>query len=203
VTFSWEVYIERGMTLAEADTWTIGPASSAKVAGLQLFPIRCDGRYPSFQPCVADDLGSMRVLYDPSVYNGNGTEERVNITMSIDENAASSILCMEKVVRDKLRPSVPSIDAIWNSCIRPPSERAGQTFKCKVRLRGEGCVRCFGRTREEMTLPQSLRGFTIVPVVEVRSAYVQRSSAGLVLEMTACILGDSPYVKAVTGAIFR
>ena len=192
------------MTLAEeAETWTIGPASSAKVAGLQLYPIRCDGRYPSFQPCVADDLGSMKVLYEPSVYNGSGNEERVNITMSIDEVAAKDILSMEQIALNKLRPSVPNIDAIWNSCIRPPSEHAGYTFKCKVRIRGEGCVRCFGRTREEMTLPQSLRGFTIVPVVEVRSAYVQRSSAGLVLEMTACILGDSPYVKAVTGAIFK
>jgi hypothetical protein len=192
------------MTLAEeAETWTIGPASSAKVAGLQLYPIRCDGRYPSFQPCVADDLGSMKVLYEPSVYNGNGSEERVNITMSIDEQAAKDILNMEQVVINKLRSSVPNIGANWNSCIRLPSEHAGYTFKCKVRIRGEGCVRCFSRTREEMTLPQSLRGFTIVPVVEVRSAYVQRSSVGLVFEMTACILGDNPYVKAVTGAIFK
>ena len=202
MTFSWEG-IKKGMALAEADTWTVGPTTSAKVAGLQLFSIRCDGRYPSFQPCLADDLGSMRVLYEPSVYNGTGSEERVNITMSIDEAAANSIQSMETIARDKLRPSVPNIDTIWNSCIRPPSERAGYTFKCKVRLRGEGCVRCFGRTREEMALPQSLRGFSIVPVVEVRSAYVQRSSAGLVLVMTACILGDSPYVKAVTGVIFR
>jgi hypothetical protein len=191
------------MTLAEADTWTVGPATSAKVAGLQLFSIRCDGRHPSFQPCLADDLGSMRVLYEPSVYNGSGSEERVNITMSIDEDAATSILNMEKLVRDQLRPSVPNVDQIWNSCIRPPSERTGHTFKCKVRLRGEGCVRCFSRTREEMALPQSLRGYSIVPVVEVRSAYVQRSSAGLVLEMTACILGDSPYGKQLTGAVFK
>lgn len=191
------------MTLADAGNWTVSPPTPGKVAGLQLFSIRHENRYPSFQPCLAEDLGSMRVLYEPSVYGGSGDEERKNITMSISEDAAVSIQNMEKLVRDKLRDHVPHIDQIWNSCIRPPSDHGGHSLKAKVRLRGEGMLRCFSRAREEMALPTTLRGWSIVPVLELRSAYVQRTSAGLVLEMVACILGDSPYVKQFSAASFR
>lgn len=181
---------------ADATNWDVSAPAASKVAGMQLAGIRTGaGVYPVFQPSLSEHLGEQTVLYEPSVYNGSGQEERVNVVMTVSDSAADQLREVEQLVRDKLRDFAPNVDKIWNSCIGM-NQKGLTTLKSKIRVRGENRVKCYDRSRIEIQPPIQWRNISICPVVEVRGAYVQRTSAGLILEVVACILGDAPYSKA-------
>lgn len=189
---------------ADAETWAVGPGQAGKVPGLVMHTIRnAENRYPTWQPCLLEDLGKMRILFEPSLYNGTSEDQRVNIVMSIGDETAAEIAKMEELVRDKLRAHVPHVDQIWNSCLRPPSDRGGGTLKAKLRVRNEGAVQCFNKDREEIPRPTTWKGYSICPLIETRSIYVQARNAGLVLEVTAAVLGDNPNQKATCASVFK
>ena len=74
---------------ADAASWVVSAPAASKVAGMQMVSIRtADGRFPTIQPSLAEHLGEQLVLYEPSVYNGTGQEERVNVVMTIEDAAA-------------------------------------------------------------------------------------------------------------------
>ena len=188
---------------ADAANWAVAAPAASKVAGMQMVSIRTgDGRFPCVQPSLAEHLGEQSVLYEPSVYNGTGQEERVNIVMSIGDAAAEHMRSVEQVVKDKLRDFVPGIDRIWNSSVGE-NQKGTTTLKAKIRARGEGRVKCYDRSRSEIQPPSQWRGISICPIIEVRGAYVQRTSCGLVMEVIACILGESPTSKSVGASSFR
>ena len=188
---------------ADAASWVVSAPAASKVAGMQMVSIRtADGRFPTIQPSLAEHLGEQLVLYEPSVYNGTGQEERVNVVMTIEDAAACQLRNLEAVVKDKLRDAVPGVDRIWNSCVGT-TQKGDTTIKAKIRVKGEGRVKCYDRSRNEIQPPSQWRGVSICPIIEVRGVYVQRTSCGLVLETIACILGESPNTKSVTAGSFR
>ncbi|OYV35047.1 MAG: hypothetical protein B7Z80_19540 [Rhodospirillales bacterium 20-64-7] len=181
---------------ADATNWDVSAPAASKVAGMQLAGIRTGaGLYPSFQPSLSEHLGEQIALYEPSVYGGTGQEERVNIVMTVSDSAANQLREVEQIVKDKLREFSPNVDKTWNSCIGV-NQKGLTTLKSKIRVRGEGRVKCYDRSRIEIQPPSQWRNISICPVVEVRGAYLQRTSCGLILEVVACILGDAPYSKA-------
>lgn len=188
---------------ADALTWVVTAPAASKVAGMQMISIRTDhGRFPVFQPSLSENLGEQTVVFEPSVYNGTGQEERVNITMTIDEAAAEQLRSVEETLKDKIREFVPLVDKVWNSSVGV-TQKGSTTLRAKIRVRGEGRVKCYDRSRNEIQPPSQWRGISICPILEVRGAYTQRTSCGLVIEVVACILGESPNSKSVSASSFR
>lgn len=173
----------------DASNWTISPGVTGRVGGMTIYPIRDGGNVVRMQPVRAEALGSMRVLFEPSAFNGTGEEERVPISLSIDAEMAAAVQAMEAQVRDKLRATVPNIDALWFS-----AAKNGSSLKAKVRVKGEGAVRCYNSKKEPVPIPEHWRGLAICPILECRAVFVQRTAAGLVLELVAAIIGDSERV---------
>ena len=148
-----------------------------------MYSLRDGSAVPSFQPAKSESLGSMRVLFEPTVFNGTGQEDRVNISLSADSETEQALQAMEAQVRDKLRSTVPNIDALWCSAVKD-----NHSIKAKIRLRGENTVRCYDPAQEGIPIPARWKGLAIVPIIQVRGVFVLRSAAGLVLEVVAAII---------------
>lgn len=175
-----------GFATMDASSWTIGQGLSGRVGGMTIYPIRSNGAVVRFQPIRAESLGAMRVIFEPSCFNGTGEEERVPISLSIDAEMATAVQTMEAQIREKLRPTVPNLDAIWYS-----AAKNGNSLKAKVRVKGDGAVRCYNSKKEPVPIPERWRGLAIVPILECKAIFVQRAAAGLVLDLVAAIIGDS------------
>jgi hypothetical protein len=113
------------------------------------------------------------------VYNGTGDESRKGIVFSISDEDAKGIQRFEDVIREML-----GIDTkIWNSSVRF-NDKAQTSFKCKINVSGPNPCR-FCDTDDVVTgIPEGgLRGRPAAMAIQVKAAYQQRQSAGLVFDV--------------------
>ena len=73
---------------------------------------------------------SPKIIFEPSVYNGTGEEERKNIVMAITEEAAKEIEELENWTRIRVGVSAEK----WNSCVKRLN---GPQLKAKINMSGQ------------------------------------------------------------------
>ena len=110
-------------------------------------------------------LGEVRILFEPSCFQGDGTEKRLTICFSgADESLKKQLADMEA-----------SIDAT-TSCLKD------DVVRCKINI--DSC-RCYDETkRSELHIPPSMRGWTVNAQVHLRGKWATRQGCGLSLEVT-------------------
>ena len=65
---------------------------------------------------LGEDLESVTVVFEPSVYGGTGEETRKGIVLAIKEEDYESISALEEWVRDSLRATNPNVRAVVSGC---------------------------------------------------------------------------------------
>ena len=114
-------------------------------------------------------LDSAEIVYEPGVYGGDGSENRVNISFKVSDFLQQSLTDMEKEIN------------ATSSCLKE------DIMKCKLAL---DKVRFYDIGKSRMTKPEKLRGFVVNAMATVKGKWETRTSSGLSLEVTDIQLLD-------------
>ena len=114
-------------------------------------------------------LDSAEIVYEPGVYGGDGSENRVNISFKVSDFLQQSLTEMEKEIN------------ATSSCLKE------DIMKCKMTL---DKVRFYDIGKSRMTKPEKLRGFVVNAMATVKGKWETRTSSGLSLEVTDVQLLD-------------
>ena len=129
---------------------------------------------PFAQPvhfCIRD----AKIAYEPSVYGGDGTETRVNLTLQ----------CFGEVLED-IRALEGSSDASLISCIKDSGVRA------KI---DKTTVRVFDKNGSAAPAPMVWRGTRVNAYITAKGAWKTRTGNGVCLECTDLqFLPEAPQV---------
>ena len=177
---------------AASQTWTVEAPKAA--SNVQVASVKLDGKTPLIQLLPKGKLGAISTPWAPSAYRGTGAEERVSATYNIPDELREELELCEEKIRDGLRKHVPKIDSLWHSSTKP-SERNGSSLRTKITIAGEDACPCFNMEGDRVPLPTQWVGLSVVPIVMVRGAYIQRTIAGVMLETVALLIGDVKPMK--------
>ena len=121
--------------------------------------------------CIRD----AKIVYEPSVYGGDGTETRVNLTLQ----------CYGEVLED-IRALEGSSDASLISCIKDSGVRA------KI---DKTAVRIFDENGSATSAPVVWRGMNVNAYVTAKGTWKTRTGNGVCLECTDLqLLPEAPQV---------
>ena len=114
-------------------------------------------------------LDSSQIVYEPGVYKGDGSENRVNISFKVSDSTQQTVAVLQEEMK-----------AIC-SCIKE------DVMKCKLTL---DQARFYDIGKSRMTKPDKLRGFTVNAIATVKGKWETRTSSGLSIEVTDIQLLD-------------
>jgi hypothetical protein len=84
---------------------------------------------------------------------------------------------------------MPGIDAIWSSSSKPPGKHPS-ILRAKIVVSGDKICPCFNAAGEPVPLPTDWVGLAVLPIIAVKSVYLQKGMAGLVLEVVSLMVGE-------------
>jgi hypothetical protein len=118
-------------------------------------------------------LSGASVVYEPSVFGGDGTEARKNIVFAIeDASETAQITVME--------------NALTNSKLLVSALKDG-TLKAKICL---GSVRVYNANRDQIAPPDTWRDSVVNASITVKGIWCSRTQTGLSMEVTDIQLMD-------------
>ena len=167
--------------------WTVSQPTQAKA--MQVAYVRLNGRSAALQLAPKDSLGQVTTPWAPSVYNGTGSEPRQTITFSVSDEIRQQMELIEEAVRECLKQHMPGIDAIWSSSSKPPGKHPS-ILRAKIVVSGDKICPCFNAAGEPVPLPTDWVGLAVLPIIAVKSVYLQKGMAGLVLEVVSLMVGE-------------
>jgi hypothetical protein len=156
---------------------------------MQIAYVRLHGRSAVLQLAPKDSLGQVTTPWAPSVYNGTGSEPRQTITFSVSDEIRQQMELIEEAVRECLKQHMPGIDAIWSSSTKPPGKHPS-ILRAKIVVSGDKICPCFNAAGEPVPLPTDWVGLAVLPIIAVKSVYLQKGMAGLVLEVVSLMVGQ-------------
>ena len=167
--------------------WTVSPPTQAKA--MQVAYVRLNGRSSPLQLAPKDSLGHVTTPWAPSVFNGTGNEPRQTITFTVPDEIRQQMELIEEAVRGCLKQHLPGIDAIWSSSPKPPGKHPS-ILRAKIVVSGDKACPCFNAAGEPVPLPTDWVGLPALPIIAVKSVYLQTGMAGLVLEVVSLMVGQ-------------
>jgi hypothetical protein len=167
--------------------WTVSQPTQAKA--MQVAYVRLNGRSAALQLAPKDSLGQVTTPWPPSVYNGMGNEPRQTITFSVSDEIRQQMELIEEAVRECLKQHMPGIDAIWSSSTKPAGKHP-PILRAKIVVSGDKICQCFNAAGEPVPLPTDWVGLAVLPIIAVKSVYLQKGMAGLVLEVVSLMVGE-------------
>ena len=177
---------------AVAGAWSVDAPKSAQ--NMQLCNLKLDGKTAVVQLVSKDSLGSVTTPWRPSLYKGTGLESRVTVTFSIPEEVRVLMETIEEKIREGLKKHVPRIESLWHSTVKP-EEKHPCSMKSKIVISGEDACPCFNSKGEKMPMPTEWTGLSVIPIIEFRAVYLQKTLGGLVSEVVGLLVGDIKPVK--------
>ena len=174
--------------------WTVSQPTQAKA--MQIAYVRLHGRSAVLQLAPKDSLGQVTTPWAPSVYNGTGNEPRQTITFSVSDEIRQHMELIEEAVRECLKQHMPGIDAIWSSSSKPPGKHPS-ILRAKIVVSGDKICPCFNAAGEPVPLPTDWVGLAVLPMIAVKSVYLQKGMAGLVLEVVSLMVGQKERHQSV------
>jgi hypothetical protein len=172
---------------ANLDAWTMTPI--AQMPTMQLAYARYLGATPVLQLHDKESLGCITTPWAPNVFRGSGSETRVTMTLNVPEATREAFELIEEHVRELLRPAYPKIDALWHSATKP-GERYRSTLRAKINIAGDKMVRYVDVDGNPVDPPTNWVGLSVLPLIAVRGAYVQKTGAGLMVDVLAVMVGS-------------
>jgi hypothetical protein len=169
------------------DLWTISAPTASNA--IQVAYLKYNGKPGQLQLTSKAELGSVTTPWAPSVYKGTGNESRVTMTVNVPDAVREQMELVEERIRDLARPYVPKIDSIWHSSTKP-SDKHPSSLRAKIVVSGDRACPCVDAEGNPVPLPTDWAGLAVVPVVHVKGVYIQKTLAGLVMEVSSLMVGD-------------
>jgi hypothetical protein len=126
----------------------------------------------------------LRILYEPSVYNGTGDEERKNIVFEISPEIEHALAKLEETIRQSMEEQVSNINSVWSSVIKPATDFHGPTAKAKIRISGEQVCKFYDESNAATEPPLAFKSMDAKVVLRIQGVYVQKQAAGLLMTVT-------------------
>ena len=167
--------------------WAVSPPSQAKA--MQIAYVRLHGRSAVLQLAPKVSLGQVQTPWAPSVFNGTGNEPRQTITFSVPDEIRQQVELIEEAVRECLKQHISGIDAIWSSSTKPPGKHPS-ILRAKIVVSGDKICPCFNAAGEPVPLPTDWVNLPVLPMIAVKSVYLQKGMVGLVLEVVSLMVGQ-------------
>ena len=164
--------------VAQLPQWALGPPKHN--GQMSISRITCKAGRPIVQLLPRDRFGEIYTLFEPSVFRGTGSEPRKGIVFAAPEDVIDDIRKLE----DWAKGQVASLNPVWLSAIKETEGRV----KAKISPATCSVVGRYGAAE----LPQNWRGLPVIPIIEVRGIYSQKTGAGLILEVTHIMVGEEP-----------
>jgi len=118
--------------------------------------------------------------FRPSVYQGDGTETRVNVQFQIDDAQREKVEAIEERIRDQLE--IPA--SAWNSTCKPNDH--GALLRAKLNLEGPRKVQITGATELPTAWPANVNAY-----LRATCVYEQARASGLLFEVIGLDVGPS------------
>ena len=167
--------------------WTVSPPTQAKA--MQVAYVRLNGRSAALQVAPKSSLGQVTTPWPPSVYSGTGNEPMQTITFHVPDEIRQQVELIGEAVRECLKQHMPGIDAIWSSSTKPPGKHPS-ILRAKIVVSGDKICPRFNAAGEPVPLPTDWVGLAVLPTIAVKSVYLQKGMAGLVLEVVSLMVGE-------------
>jgi hypothetical protein len=116
--------------------------------------------------------------WKPGVYQGDGTETRVNIQFQLDEAQRDKVEAIEERIRDQLE--IPP--SAWNSSSKPNDR--GALLRAKLNLDGPRRVQITGAPELPSVWPANVNAY-----LRATCVYEQSRASGLLFEVIALDVG--------------
>ena len=166
---------------ARPDDLRLSAPYTAGKLGMRCTNLTLDGKHLSLK--LAGDMDSLTIPFEPSVFTGNGDEARKNLVLNVPENVMQTIAAIEDSCRQQLGEYVPNIEAIWCSSIKP-SDKFGSSLRAKINVAGERVCYFYEASDAPTSAPETWKQLKCNAVVRVRGTYCQKTSVGLLLDIT-------------------
>ena len=170
------------------EAWSVQGLTKA-TPSMEMAYIKFEGGPAVVQLVGKSSLGDVITPWAPNVYRGDGSESRVTMTANIPERVREDIEALEELIRDKLHEHVRNIDARWHSSSKP-SEKHSSSVRLKISISGPKACPTFNSDGEPVPMPSEWTGLAVIPIVQIKGAYVQKGMAGLVMEVVSLMVGD-------------
>ena len=171
--------------IAELPEWTTGPFK-AKDGQMQIASIRDrDGQWPQIQLLPMACMGEISIPFEPSVYRGTGNEPRKGIVFSVPDSVLLALAKIEDWAQ-KQSPGIP-----WHSAIKTGGNYPA-CFKAKINVTGPNACRILDAKQCPAEWPESWPRLAVLPILEVRGIYSQKTGRGLIIDVTHLMVGAAP-----------
>ena len=138
-----------------------------------------------------------KVAFEPSVYNGTGDEVRKGIVLRIADEDFALFTELEAWCKQALQEEVPNVDALWSPSTRC-NDKYGSQLKAKITMgRGPYAVHYYDGSKASCDEPDCWRDLEVKVVLEVRGCYTQRTTVGMLLDVTHVQIEGSPLPPVV------
>ena len=179
--------------VAHLDAWTIGPMQ-VKNGQMSIASIKVNGETPAIQLLPKERMGEITTPFEPSIYRGTGQEPRKNILFAIPEETRALLEQIETWAQTQA-----DLKGVWHPATKPATNYT-PTLKAKINETGPNACPCVDIDGKPTPMPTDWRRLAVLPIIEVRGVYSQKTGAGLVLEVVALMIGEPP-TKATPGFV--
>ena len=169
--------------VAQLSQWTLGPPKS-KNGQMSIASIVAKDGWPSVQLLPRERLGEIQTPFEPSVFRGTGDEPRKGIVFAVPPDVLADIAKIEEWAR-KQAPS-----QIWHSVVKEPGSYSG-SVNAKINMSGPNACSVVDPDGKPVKWPDNWSRLPVIPIVEVRGVYIQKTGSGLILDVTRLMVGET------------
>ena len=169
--------------IAQLSDWTLkeprsknGQMSISAITGK-------DGSWPSIQLVPRERLGEIYTPFEPSVYRGTGGEPRKGILFTVPPDVLEDL----RTIEDWARKQTPG--SVWHSAIKEAGGYNGG-IKAKINISGPHACVVVDPDGNLAAWPEEWAKLPVLPIVEVRGVYSQKTGSGLILDVTNIMIGE-------------
>ena len=155
------------------DNWSLGPM----VAKNNLSIAEIKGSTPA-QLLPKSRMGEITTPFNPSVFEGTGTEARKGVLFSIPGDVHDQIAAVEAWAQKALG------GVRWNSSLKSGN------LKAKIVVSGSRACFAWDSNDKPTELPTDWADLPVLPIIKFQGVYVREGEAGLLLEVIALMVGE-------------
>jgi len=177
---------------AEMKQWTLGPPKSRN-GQMSISTICGKDGWPSVQLLPRERLGDIYVPFEPSVFRGTGVEPRKGIVFAVPQDVLDDLRKIEDWAKQQISP----LATTWHSCLKESGTYSGGV-KAKINVSGPNPCLMFDADGGPTEWPENWTHLPVIPIIEVRGIYSQKTGSGLILEVTQLMIGEEKAPKECT-----
>ena len=130
-------------------------------------------------------LGEIYTPFEPSVFRGTGEEARKGVVFAVPSDVMDEL----QKIEDCAKKQTSSLSTVWHSCLQEPGSYCG-SLKAKINVSGPNACSVVDMDGKPAQWPTSWSRLPVIPILEVRGVYSQKTGSGLILDVTYLMVGE-------------